>query len=137
MQSVFTSNCGFESKIVGSKALTSLSHLGQSLQTNEDDRPGEWPVERSIFTDWGAPSPGVPIFRFFDHDTDNEINMECLVAGFDHAGSSMTWEAHACGRGTIVCNNPDDRTRLVYDFIAHPQAEVPCGHAMRLVYALE
>lgn len=65
--------------------------LGQGRQRNERGWHDGWP-ERPIFTDWGRyPGPGLAILSFFDDDGENEICMECLVAGFDHAETRMSW----------------------------------------------
>lgn len=129
--------------------------LGQSRHTEETDWPGDWPVERPICNDWGDyPGPGVAILRFYDDDAQTEITMECLVAGFDHAQTRMSWGSGFCqarllrervlGPSLIMKSmmqstsghiNPHDRTSLVHDLIVLPQAEVSFSHAMSLVYA--
>jgi len=85
-------------------------------------------------TDCGPyPGPGVAIFRFFKENYE-EIAMECLVAGFDHAESKMGWVDSVHSQSSLGRINTGDRPSHVCDFIALPQAEVSFNHVMTRRY---
>lgn len=107
-------------------------------------------VHPQVYTDWGAfPGAGMAILRFFG-EGGREVCLECLVSGFDHSKTRLSWGEgpnstlmrgvlHAWGfenlehsHATLGRIDPDDRPCYVPDFIALPEAVTSFAHAMEL-----